>query len=206
MPTKLVAPLASFATQTLATVSVDGKRLFRISRYSSNEPFFGHIAGNRFDDPKGMFGTCYVGFDLATAVAETVLHDELPLVGRFGVSQRDFEARRIVRFPIAGMLVVADFTGAVLKTTVGDSSLTTIFPYDLPQLWAAAVHAHPQKDKNGSSVDGMLYVSRQLNNRKAIVIFERAKPKLGLPSYELLGKSRSLRGVREILHIDYTMP
>ena len=59
------------------------------------------------------------------------------------------------------------------------SQLRTIFPYDLPPRWAAVVHAHPQK-----GIDGMLYVSRQLDNRKAIVIFERAKPKLGLPTYE----------------------
>jgi hypothetical protein len=60
--------------------------------------------------------------DLPTAVAETVLHDQMPVRGRFAVAQTDFEARQIVRLPTGGVLKLADFTGAALKTLVGDTS------------------------------------------------------------------------------------
>ena len=163
MASSLVAPLPTFSTQPLPTISVNCKKLFRLGRHGSGEPYFGTSAGNRFDDPNQIFGTCYVGFDLATAVAETVLHDEMPVQGRFGVSKSDFEGRHLVRFPSGALLEVANFTDASLKTIVGNSSISTVFPYDLPQVWSEAVHTHRKK------VDGIIYVSRQLNDRKAVV-------------------------------------
>jgi hypothetical protein len=36
-------------------------------------------------------------------------------------------------------------------------------------MWSMAVHAHPQ------NVDGIYFVSRQLNDRRAVVVFDRAK-------------------------------
>ena len=122
---------------TTKTVSVSG--LYRVTRFSSGEPFFGHSAANRFDDrsrpKKRRFGTCYCGFDLETAIAETVLHDEMPVKGKFSVPYGDFAARHLVRFK-GTSLVLANLTGSALKTLVGDGSLSTVMPYDLPQLWA----------------------------------------------------------------------
>lgn len=165
-----------FATVSLPTRTVDASRLVRISRHASGEPYFGAKAANRFDDPAKSFGTCYLAFDLLTAIAETVLHDEVPQNGRFQVAKGDFESRQIVRFPGGEDLQLADFTGIALKTLVGDGSISTVLPYTLPQRWAAAVHGHP------AAVDGICYVSRHLNDRKAVVVFERAAGKLGAAS------------------------
>ncbi len=146
------------------------------------------------------FGTCYLGFDVLTAVAETVLHDDVPVRGRFTVARRDFEARQIVRFPRGVALQLANFTGVALKTLVGDGALSTILPYDVPQQWGAAVHAHP------AQVDGICYVSRHLNDRKAVVLFERAAAKLGAATCEPLASWPGLARLRNTLHIDYAAP
>lgn len=180
--------------------TIGAHRWVRVSRYDSGEPFFGHSAANRFDDPARRFGTCYLGFDVLTAVAETVLHDEVPVQGRFKVAQRDFEGRQIVRFPGGGILRLANFTGTALKALVGDGSISTMSPYDPPQQWAAALHAHPAR------VDGIYYVSRHLNDRKAVVVFDRARAQLGTACYEPMWQWRGLRRLRHTLHIDYAAP
>jgi len=75
------------AKRPLRTVQLPSSSLFRISRHSSGEPHFGRSASNRFDDPRRdlakRFGTCYLGESLEVAVAETILHDEMPVAGRF---------------------------------------------------------------------------------------------------------------------------
>ncbi len=159
------------------------KDLYRISRYPSGEPYFGKTANNRFDDrsapKKGRFGTCYFGLDLETAIAETVLHDEMPVNGTFLIAYTEIESRYLVRFK-SGSLMLANLTGIPLKTLGGHGSLSTITPYNLPQRWAMAVHRHPQ------CVDGIYYMSRHLNDRPAVVVFERAKSRLAGTSTEKL--------------------
>jgi hypothetical protein len=201
--TALGRPPRAFNALKLATVEVQTSRLVRVSRYTSGEPHFGQSASNRFDDPsspaKGRFGTCYFGLNLKVAIAEIILHDEMPKNGQFKISADEVESRYVVSMK-GRTLVLANFTGTALKTLVGDSSISTITPYKLPQAWARAVHRHP------ASVDGILYVSRHVNDEKAIVLFDRAAPKLFGPKYKpLMANSGALSAVME-LHIsfDYT--
>jgi RES domain len=136
----------------LATVNIPAVDLFRISKYATDEPYFGRTKANRFDDPtrtkKRRFGTCYCGLDLETAIAETLLHDEMPVRGKFKLSFTHFGSHHLVGFN-GGELILADLTGAQLKTMGGDGSLSTMVPYTVTQRWALAVHRHPQ------SVDGI---------------------------------------------------
>lgn len=98
----LASPPPTLSRLRLATKTVTASSLYRISRYTSGEPFFGRTALNRFDDrsrpKKGRFGTCYCGMDLETAVAETILHDLMPVKGTFSVPFHEFESRQLVRF------------------------------------------------------------------------------------------------------------
>ena len=171
----LKPPPRNFSRISLTTKTIHAKDLYRVSRYSSGEPYFGRTANNRFDDrsyPKEKrFGTCYLGLDLETAIAETVLHDEMPVNGTFSVAYTEIYSRYLVKFK-SGSLVLANLTGIPLKTLGGHGSLSTIIPYNLPQRWAMAIHRHPQH------VDGIYYMSRHLNDRPAVVVFERAKFKL----------------------------
>jgi RES domain len=184
-PPQLRRPPRKLHNLALETQDIDPLSLFRISGHSSGEPYFGRLRAYRFDDNnkvKGKrFGTCYLGFDIKTAIAESLLHDEIPQNGRFKLAYKYIESRYLVRFK-GEKLTVAVMLGEQLKILGANGSISTILPYSLPQLWSVSIHNHPQK------VDGMLYVSRHLNNRNAVVIFDRAKHKLVSPRYEQLIK------------------
>jgi hypothetical protein len=176
----LAAPPRTFAQTRLALTDIDPEQLFRISRFASGEPYFGTSGGNRFDDPHRLkskrFGTCYFGLSLRVAFAETVLHDEVPVKGRFTVPVAVLESRHVVRFAGSPLRVV-DLTGVPLKLSGADGSISSVTPYDMPQKWSAAIHKHPQ------CPDGFLYMSRHVNSELALVLFDRAMPKLQNPSY-----------------------
>ena len=196
----LKPPPRNLSHISLTPKTVHVKNLYRVSRYPTGEPYFGKTANNRFDDrshlKKKRFGTCYFGLDLETAITETVLHDEMPVNGIFSIAYTEIESRYLVRFK-RGSLVLANLTGTPLKTLGGHGSLSTIIPYNLPQRWAMAVHRHPQH------VDGIYYMSRHLNDRPAVVVFERAKSKLtGASTKELPCVSGIMKAVAN-LHISF---
>jgi hypothetical protein len=182
----LLTPPRGIARIPIRTIELAPSKLLRVSTYSSGEPYFGRSAANRFDDPtrtkKSRFGTCYLGESLEVAIAETILHDEMPVKGRFDVAANELERRFCVRFAGGSPLTLADLTGTALKALVGSSEISTITPYDIPQRWARAIHNHPQ------GLDGLVYMSRHVNNRRAVVVFERAAHKLGTASYKPLTK------------------
>ncbi|MBP0717805.1 RES family NAD+ phosphorylase [Burkholderia sp. AcTa6-5] len=173
MPT---APGEHFASATLVTHEVAPTALVRISRYATGEPYFGKSGGNRFDDPRKRrrYGTRYFGFDLRCAFAETVLHDEVADLVPGGFPLVTTELDRYVLSFDGAPLTVAVLHGLPLKNLGGDGALSTIAPYDVPQQWSLAVHRHPRR------VDGFLYMSRHLNTSEALVLFDRAEPKLSL--------------------------
>jgi hypothetical protein len=194
----LQPPPSNFSSLVLSVKDVCVTSLKRIGRHGNGEPYFGKNAAYRFDDPHKNFGTCYCGKDLDTAIAETVLHDELPDGGQFQIRQEEFDTRFLVTFTAGsngGMLKLANLTGPDLKRLGGDNSLSAEHPYDVTQQWGAAVNAHPSK------VDGFFFVSKQLNNRRAIVVFDRARSRFGAPAYTPLNKARGLTLAKKKLGI-----
>lgn len=182
MPLK--PPAANFSTLPLHIKAVAVTSLRRVGRHTSGEPYFGKNDVFRFDDPNKVFGTCYCGIHLDTAIAETVLHDEIPDNGHFRIHEDVIASRHLVRFEETSSkakLKLADLRGAYLKRLGGDNYLSAEYPYDVTKLWGVAVHAHPKL------VDGFCFVSKQLNTKPAIVLFDRAAKKFGTASYEPLG-------------------
>lgn len=183
----LPLPPRNLASIPISTVQVAPSRLFRISRFNSGEPFFGRSAANRFDDPtkpkSRRFGTCYLGFSLEVAIAETILHDEMPVKGRFDVAAQEIEDRHCVRFQ-GQLLTLVDLTGTALKALIGTGAISTAMPYDVPQRWSRALHRHPV------GADGILYMSRHVNNERAVVVFDRARVKLGAADFTPLAATR----------------
>lgn len=171
---------------TLSTIQVSASKLYRVSRHASGEPYFGRSAANRFDDPSRAktrrFGTCYFGLTLEVAIAETVLHDEMPVRGSFLVAAQELEGRHCVRFA-GSQLTLVDLTGTALKSLIGSGEISTTAPYDRPQRWSRALHRHPQ------AVDGLVYMSRHVNSQRAVIVFDRAAAKLGSASYKPLPKT-----------------
>ena len=173
----LQLPSADFSSLVLPVTDLNPSKLVRISRYNSGEPHFGKSGLNRFDDPRGhlpeadRFGTSYFGGTLACAFAETVLHDRTADKGTFAIRYSELEQLWVVTFK-GRTLKLAVLTGKNLKQLGGEGGLSSIVPYDIPQQWSLAVHEHPAK------VDGFVYMSRHLNTEVAIVLFDRAEPKL----------------------------
>lgn len=198
----LQPPPADYATWDLKTKEVDPATLYRISGHASGEPFFGRAADKRFDDPNhtatARYGVCYLGQRLSGAFAETVLHNEMPIDGEFTIAETELTRRFLVRFEAGSYLVLANFAGAGLRNNGATAEISTTPDYDLPQQWSAAIHAHPK------NVDGILYMSRQLNTGKAIALFDRAAAKLCNAAYTPLANVRGISRVIKEFRIRWT--
>ncbi len=176
----LKPPPRSLAKLAVSIVAQDPAELVRVTRFPEGEPFFGRSGANRFDDyrrPKRTrFGTCYSGLGIFVAFAETVLHDEIAVNGRFEIALSRITEHYVVEFS-DDLLQIADCTGVALKRMGADGSLSTEMPYDMPQRWSVAIYKHADR------VDGFRYVSRHVNDSLAVVLFDRAGPKLQVAQY-----------------------
>ena len=169
-------PVGLSADDSLAVTRVYPKNLFRISRYPTGEPYFGNSGGNRFDAPGWMEGTpefssSYLGFSLAVAIAESLLHNEIPANGEFRLSAAALEQHYVHRF--AGKaLRMLNLTGVTLKRLAGNADLAGTASYSITQQWSLAVFRNPL------NFDGFIYMSRHLNTERAAILFDRAAAKI----------------------------
>lgn len=174
--TRLRLPPAVLATSaTLPVVGLSVPELCRISGHAHGEPFFGRSGGKRFDAPgcktgNPEYGSCYLAPRFEVALAESLLHDAMPVRGVFRIAKSEIDRRWVHRF--RGELRLLDMTGHFLKQMGGHAGLSGTSSYRVPQLWALAVYGNPLQ------VDGFLYMSRHFTNEKAVVLFDRAKPRL----------------------------
>jgi len=159
-------PPADIHQRVLDIVSVRPEALIRVSRYNTGEPFFGRTGACRFDDVARQFGTCYLGFDLTVAFAESVLHNKEPGAGGFSVPGTEIDACYALSFT-GNDLRLAKLYGAALLRLGGNGELSGTGDYALPQAWASALVAHP------AQIDGFIYMSRRVNDARAVVLFER---------------------------------
>jgi hypothetical protein len=192
-------PAKNFNTLTLPVVTVKAKGLVRISGYDSNEPHFGRTASHRFDDPKREYGTSYFGLNLATAVAESLLHDLEPVGARYHVAADEVKRRYIHTFD-GKDLTLADLTGQSMNVLGAHAGLFGTANYSIPMRWSRAIYTHP------ADVDGILYVSRMMTPNLVVVLFDRGGS-LGLAQRKpsrALASSAAFAKVRKTLHIAYT--
>lgn len=194
-------PPNDFHKLNLRIKQVLPSKLYRSGPRDSGEPFFGRTAANRFDAPDKAYGTCYLGLDLHTALAETLLHDLRPVGGRFLVAAVQFASRWIVRFENVDdqRLNLADLTGIGLLRAGGHAALSGVVPYDVPQQWSHQVHTHP------AGFDGIHYLSRKLNDRPAVVLFDKSstRAKLGPPIYTALPNVKGIDRICRDLGIEF---
>jgi hypothetical protein len=155
----------------LRPARIEVASLVRLSRHPTTEPYWS--AGvYRFDDPgAGAFGTCYAASNIEVAFAESVIHECGRFVGgSYEVPAAELTERSVVRFTCERRktLVLADLTGAALKSLGLNNDISASADYTTSQAWAQAIH--------GASTrwDGIRYVSRQMNKGFAYAIFERS--------------------------------
>lgn len=158
----------------LAPVRIEIASLVRLSRHPSSEPYWS-TAVYRFDDPDpdraSAFGTCYTASSIEVAFAESVIHESGRFVGgTHEVPSAELTERSVVRFTgeRRKTLVLADLTGAALKSLGLNNDISASADYSVSQAWAQAIHGA------SSRWDGIRYVSRQMNKGFAYAIFERS--------------------------------
>ena len=192
-------PAKNFSTLALPVVTLKAKRLVRISSYNTNEPHFARTASHRFDDPKMEYGTSYFGLNLATAVAESLLHHLEPVGTRYHVAPEEVKRRYIHTFD-GHDLTLADQTGQNMNVLGAHAGLFGTANYSIPMRWSRAIYTHP------ADVDRILYVSRMMAPHLAVVLFDRGGS-IGLsqrmPS-RALASSAAFAKARKGLHITYT--
>lgn len=158
----------------LRPIRIEVASLVRLSRHPISEPYWS--AGvYRFDDSEagrvGAFGTCYAASSIEVAFAESVIHESGRFVGgSYEVAVAELTGRSVVHFVCVRRktLVLADLTGAALKSLGLNNDISASADYAASQAWARAIHgASPRWD-------GIRYVSRQMNKSAAYAIFERS--------------------------------
>jgi hypothetical protein len=153
----------------LQLVEFDAARLVRITRYPDTEPYFGRQKRNRFDDPSRQFGVLYAGEGLDVAFAETLLHEDSTLSdGAWVVDALEVKARSVVQLRHERPLLLGNLTGHALKSLGLDNRLSADTCYDFTWDLSRVLHEAVQE------CDGILYVSRHVNTRKAVALFERS--------------------------------
>lgn len=158
----------------LRPTRIDVASLVRLNRHPATEPFWS--AGvYRFDDPNpggaDAFGTCYTASTIEVAFAESVIHECGRFVrGSYEVPAAELTERSCVRFACERRktLVLADLTGATLKSLGLNNDISASGDYTTSQAWARAIHSSSPR------WDGIRYVSRQMNKGFAYAIFERS--------------------------------
>jgi hypothetical protein len=171
------APPPDLGSRKLEIRTLAPQQLFRVARDDPKIPLLNFRAtkAHRFDAPDRSFGTLYVADSLAVCFAETLLRGDVksqPLEsGRTFIPESEIATRVVVALDGAP-LRLAIFKGAALKRLGGDARLSSMVPYDVPQQWSKALHDHPL------GIDGFIYMSRHVNDREAVVLFERTRKRL----------------------------
>lgn len=205
---KLKIPPADIGCRALEIARVSPASLYRVSRYHVGEPHFGRTASCRFDDAQTdigkRFGTCYLGFDLTVAFAESVLHDLEPDSYGFSVPTSEVTSRFALSCKAAkrgAKLRLAKLYGTALLRLGGNGELSGTPDYALPQAWATTLVAHPDK------IDGFLYMSRRINDALAVVLFERDpsdSPLIRMKQYVPLAHHRDFLSAVQALGVNLT--
>lgn len=156
----------------LQAVHLPAASLLRLSRHPGTEPHWSQ-GRYRFDGPQhaGGFGTCYAADDLGVAFCESVIHECAWFSqGQYVLPAHDVTSRHIVTLqrPTRPTLVLADLRGKALKKLGLNNDISASDDYTASMAWAQAIH------NCSPTWDGLLYVSRQHNDRTAVALFQRS--------------------------------
>jgi hypothetical protein len=169
-----MTPRAPRTLKSFTTVDIPTTTLFRLSKGPATEPYFGKSGRYRFDSPTSAYGVLYCGDTPKTSFAESVLHSAgtswNPALGGYVVSSSELDKRSLVTFkhPKKATLKMADLTGDALKRMGLNNDISAGPDYTDAQALSALLYAkHPK-------LDGICFVSRQLNTQRCFAIFERS--------------------------------
>ncbi len=161
-----------------------GELLQHVSRsaYRGTALHFGRSGGNRYDDRALRFGTLYVGFDLATALMESVFRQHRwNRRAKRAITRTEVYARMVRAIGVLEPLSLADLTAPGVMASQFGLNLSQLASrrYVHTQRIAALVHALAEPDGT-PRFDGVLYPSRNNHPAACAALFDRAAEKLSL--------------------------
>ena len=165
-------------------IVVAGELLQHVSRiaYRGSALHFGNDGANRYDDPARAYGVSYLGFELQTALMESVFHNH---------HWHKLQQRTLTRSEASQSMVRA--IGVLRDLHLADLTMPDVmaseFGLNLSQL-ASRRYIHTQRissavhstlDSAGKALyDGLLYASRNNHPAACVALFNRAETKVGL--------------------------
>lgn len=167
-----------------ARVIPAGELLQHVSRtaYRGTALHFGRSGGNRYDDPALRFGTLYVGFDLSTALMESVFRQHRwSRRAKRVITRTEVYSRMVRAIGVLEPLSLADLTAPGVVASQFGLNLAQLASrrYAHTQRIAALVHELSEPD-GAYRFDGVLYPSRNNHPASCAALFDRAAEKLSL--------------------------
>jgi hypothetical protein len=161
-----------------------GELLQHVSRaaYRGTPLHFGRSAVNRYDDPARIYGTLYVGFDLATSLMESVFHQHRwSQRARRVISRTEVFSRMVRAIGVLEPLSLADLTApGVMAAQLGlNLSQLAGRHYIHTQRLSASLHGQIEPD-GAHRFDGVLYPSRNNHPAACAVLFDRTAAKVSV--------------------------
>lgn len=159
-------PPANIAARTPRIVQVRaGATLHRFFSRPFEPIYFDCGSDGRLNAPDGSYGVLYAAETESGAFAETFLRQP----GRQQIPSDLLARKAQVRLRATRDLVFVQLAGAGLAALGATAEITHGgLPYDAPQAWSAALHAHP------SAADGIAYTARHDDSELCYAIYDRA--------------------------------
>lgn len=148
--------------------------------YRGTSLYFGRDGTNRYDSPGRDYGVLYLGFELSTALMESVFHKhQWHRQSRRTISAAEVDARLVRVVGVLDDLVLADLTAAGVMTQHFGLNLSQLAGRRYVHTQRISETVHDLVDAAGTpALDGLLYPSRNNYPAKCVALFERAATKV----------------------------
>lgn len=161
-----------------------GELLQHVSRttYRGSPLHFGCAGAHRYDDPARLYGTLYAGFDLATALMESVFHQHR-WSGRAKrvITRTEVFSRMVRAIGVLEPLSLADLAAPGVMASQLGLNLSQLVDRRYIHTQRVSASLHARIGPGGTSqFDGVLYPSRNNHPALCAVLFDRAAAKVAV--------------------------
>lgn len=161
-----------------------GELFQHVSRaaYRGSPLHFGRSGAHRYDDPAHAYGTLYAGFDLATALMESVFHQHRwSRRAKRTITRTEVFSRMVRAIGVLEPLSLADLTARDVMASQFGLNLAQLASRRYVHTQRIAALLHEFAEPGGAHrFDGVLYPSRNNHPAACAALFDRAAAKLSL--------------------------
>ncbi len=161
-----------------------GEYLQHVSRtvYRGAPLYFGRECTNRYDAPDKTYGVLYLGFDLPTALMESVFHKHhWDKDAQRTIALSEVNSRLVRSIGVFSELCLADLTAPGTMASVFGLNLEQLVRRDYTHTQHVSASVQAMLDDDGTPrFDGVLYPSRNNFPAHSIALFDRAKAKIAV--------------------------